>query len=138
MASQAHRRGTARLENILSQQRIDDNKGIMVKLSPQNQLYLNVPKPCRVRIPASMLEEKVPNFKAGVPCVLKVTYREKQTTIYHRYQGKDVWVPSAPTRVGKPKDTLTIDVDHLNGQAFLDGLPEIVLRNRRKLAWMAD
>ncbi len=110
----------------------------MVKLSPQNQLYLNVPKPCRVRIPASMLEDRVPNFIAGVPCVLKVSYREKQTTIYHRYEGKDVWVPSAPTRVGKPNDTLTIDVTHLNGQSFLDGLPEIVLRNRKRLAWMAD
>lgn len=138
MTSQAYRRRTARLKNILSQQRIDDNQGIMVKLSPQNQLYLNVTKPCRVRIPASMLEEKVTNFKAGVPCVLKVTYREKQMTVYHRYEGKGVWVPSAPTRVGKPNDALTIDVDHLDGQAFLDGLPEIVLRNRKRLAWMAD
>lgn len=136
--SSSYRRGTTSLSNLISQRRLDGDDGIVVKLSPQNQLYLNVPRPCRVRIPASMLQERVTGFTPGTNCVLKVVYRKKNRTYYHRYDGKEFWVPTAPSTIGKPNEVMTIDVAGLDRDELLKLLTELRLRNERRRSWMAD
>jgi hypothetical protein len=109
-----------------------------VKLSNENQFFLNVKRPSRVRIPATLLEERVAGFKAGVPMFLKVGYVERAATSYHRYVGGDVWVPTAPREIGRPGDALTVRVEPLTLRDFLSGYPCLRLRNERSRAWMAD
>ena len=131
-------RTQAAIDRLLSQQRLTGIRGFQIRLSNQNQVYLNTERPTRVGVPAAMLEKAVLGFKAGMPSVLKVTYLERDVVAYHSYSGRDVWIPTAPKKVGSPGDILTLRIEQLRLLDFLDQFPMIELVNEGRLAWFAD
>ncbi len=133
------RRGTTSLSKIISQRRLDrEGNELMVKLSPENQLLLSTKKPCRLFIPASHLEARVPGFKVGQPMLLKVSYKEADSIAFHRYVGGKNWVPTAPKRIGKPGDVFTIDLRRHTLSDFLDGFPSITYANDMSKPWVSN
>jgi len=110
----------------------------MVKLSPENQLLLNTKRPCRVFIPASLLEDRVSGFKVGQPMLLRARYKEANAMAYHRYVGGKNWVPTAPKRIGGPGEAFTINLRRQTLPDFLDGFPSISYANDLSKAWVSD
>jgi len=80
----------------------------------------------------------VPGFKRGVPCMLKVTYIEKNATTYHRYAGGDVWVPTAPDDLARPDQILHISIELFGLDDFFSHYPNLMLENDARLRYMSE
>ncbi len=126
------------IERLLSQQSLDKRVGIQVRLSSENQVFLNTRRPTRVGIPATLLEKVVAGFIPRRPMFLKTTYLEPGAVSYHRYVGGSSWVPTAPSSIGRAGAIFTLRVEPLNEKKFLTSFPKIGLGSKRRLAWMAD
>jgi hypothetical protein len=131
-------RTKAAIERLLAQQRLDGTSDLEVRLSPQNQVYLNTWRPTRAAIPASLLEKMVPGFRRGVPCMLKVTYLEKSVSTYHRYVGGDVWIPTTPDGIGRPDEILHIQMELFGIKDFFSRYPGLMLVNDSLIPNMTD
>src|ERR1035438_2244760 len=129
MAIKAVNRTREAIEELLTRQGLDATPGLEVRLSPQNQVYLNTWRPTRAAIPTSLLEKLVPGFRAGTPCFLQISNVEKDVTTYHCYFGGPTWVPSVPDTMGHPDDVFHITIGPLTPQAFLARFPTLMYSN---------
>ena len=84
-----HQQRQAAIERLLSQQRLEGAAGIRVRLTSQNQVFLDTWRPTRVAIPASLLAKIMPGFKIGRKAFIRATYG--RSSIYHYYGGGQTW-----------------------------------------------
>ena len=129
-----HQQRQAAIERLLSQQRLEGAAGIRVRLTSQNQVFLDTWRPTRVAIPASLLEKTMPSFKIGRKAFIRATYG--QSSVYHYYGGGQTWVPTVPESVGKPNDVFEMSASHLTRKGFVASFPRIGLGTARQQAWM--
>jgi hypothetical protein len=129
-------RAQVAIDRLFTQQRLRGFEGIQVRLSNQNQVYLNTKRPTRVGISARLLEKMVPGFVAGEKAFLKANYGK--ATAYHLYNGGLDWIPTVPETVGKPDDVFDMKVELLMIASFLDSFPRIWMGTKRPQAWMTD
>ena len=129
-------RARAALGRLCSQQHLGEAQTIPVRLTNQNQVFLDTWRPTRVAIPAWLLEKRASGFIAGKKSFLKASYGK--ATIYHLYNGGRTWVPTVPRSVGKPDDTFDMKVCLLTPADFLDAFPKLTMGTNRPRAWMAE
>jgi hypothetical protein len=122
----------AAIERLLSQH----GDGIQVRLSNENQAFLNTRRPTRVGIPAPLLQSKVPGFVAGKKAFLEASYGK--TKSYHLYNRGMTWVPTLPRGGGEPDDIFDMKVELLTRRSFLRSFPRIGMGTRRPQAWMTE
>lgn len=114
-------------------------EGIRVRLTSQNQIFLDTWRPTRMPITAAMLEGRIPGFKRGRDTLLRVQYKDKNATAYHLYEGGETWVPTAPKTIAKPGERLRIETELLTSRVFLANFPPLRFRMRpRKRAWTTE
>lgn len=124
------------IDRLALQQSLSHTEGIQVRLSNQNQVFLNTRRPTRVGIPSWLLERMVPGFVVGKKAFLKATYGK--ATSYHMYSGGQNWVPTVPRSVGKPDDVFDMKIKLLTRTDFLNSFPRIGMGTRLPQAWMTD
>ncbi|MGD0637216.1 MAG: hypothetical protein ABSA72_04165 [Nitrososphaerales archaeon] len=129
MFVKAVNRTSEAIEELLAQQRLDGTPGLEVRLSPQNQVFLNTWRPTRAAIPASLMEKLIPGFKARAPAFLTIAFLDKGIRTYHWYSGGKTWVPIVPGSVAHPNDVLHIAIEPLSPQTFLERFPALMLSN---------
>jgi len=115
-----------------------DGGGIKVKLTTQNRMFLYTDSETMATVKASFLEKVVPGFKALQPTLLKVYYWESKATVYHEYTGGDNWVATVPDSFAKPDDVLTVTINLLTRDDFVNSLPKVTLGNEIGAKWMTD
>ena len=101
----------------------DDGHAIRLYISSENGGYLYTDAGTARQIKASFLEGRVPGFKAGQPAFLKVTYKEASAVFYHYYTGGDSWNPQVPVGIAKYGDVVTISIQILTRDDFVNSIP---------------
>jgi hypothetical protein len=139
MAMEVEERTKVAIERLLAQQKLDGTSGLEVRLSNQNQVYLNTWRPTRAAIPASLLEKLVPGFRAGSPAFLTIIKLETGEMSYHWYSGGPTWIPIISKNLGRPDDVFHVAIEPLTCAGFLDRFPSLMLSNESYLVrWMPD
>jgi hypothetical protein len=124
------------IDRLASQQCFSDTEGIHVRLSNQNQVFLNTRRPTRVGIPYWLLERMVPGFVVGKKTFLKITCGK--ATSYHMYNGGQNWVPTVPKSMGNPNDVFDMKIELLTRADFVNSFPRIGMSTKQPHAWMTD
>ncbi len=107
----------------------------------QNRLFRYTDQQTGQWIKASFLQDKVSGFKVGVETPLKVDYLQGgviRVTVYHYYEGGELWIATVPDDVAKPGDELTIHIQVLTREEFVRNLPRISLANSVGANWLGD
>ncbi len=115
----------------------NDGGGIRLVINAKNLGQLSTESGAQY-IKASFLEGRVPGFSAGKAAFLKVYYKEAKATGFNYYTGNTNWVPTVPEGVGKPGDILTISVQILTRDDFVNNLPSIDFVNQAGVKWVDD
>ena len=129
-------RTQAAVDRLFSQQHLGEAQGIPVRLTNQNQVFLDTWRPTRVAIPSWVLEKCVSGFVAGRKSFLKASYGK--ATVYHLYNGGRTWTPTVPKSVGKPNDVFNVKVCLLTPADFLRAFPKLAMGTSLRRAWMTD
>src|SRR5438093_6639856 len=116
----------------------EDGGGIKMKLTTQNRMFLYTDSQTMATVKASFLEKVVPGFKALQSTLLKVYYWERKSTAYHEPTGADNWVATVPDPFAKPGDVLTVTINVLTRDDFVNSLPKVTWGNGMGAKWMTD
>jgi len=113
----------------------DDGHAIRLYITTQNRGYLYTDVNTMRVMKASFLQGRVPGFQVGQSVILKVSYQEAKATVYHYYTGGDYWYPTVPDGIAKPGDVLTVSVQILTRDDFVNRLPPMDFPNERGLPY---
>lgn len=130
--------GPADVANDADLTSYEQGGGIMVSVGSQNRLFLYSNDGSTQWIQASFLESVVPGFTEGESIPLKITYEGRGITTYHLYQGGDAWIPTIPDDVAQPGGTMTISIQVLSIQDFVESLPSIDFVDAEGFSYLAD
>lgn len=114
----------------------DDGHAIRLYITNENRGYLYTDASTAHQIKASFLEGRVPGFKAGQPAFLRVTYEEAKATVYHYYTGGDSWNPQVPDGIAKQGDIVTISIQILTRDDFVNSIPPMDLVNDKGVPYV--
>jgi hypothetical protein len=107
-----------------------------VKVGTQNRMYLSSNRNTMAFLKAPVLQHQMTGFRAGHEYLLKVRYVDHLKTVYHRYEGGDVWMATVPNELARPGQNLTIDISILTQNDFVNGIPEFSLANEAQFTWL--
>ncbi len=114
----------------------DDGHAIKLYITTDGRGYLYSDVSTMRSLKASFLEGRVPGFQVGKPAFLKVTYQEAKAKVYHYYSGGDSWNPIVPDGIAKKGDVVTISVQILTRDDFVNSLPQMDFVNDKGVPYI--
>jgi hypothetical protein len=107
-----------------------------VKVGTQNRMYLHSAQNTMAFLRARVLQREVRGFEVGKESLLKVRYLSQHKTVYHRYEGGEIWMATVPEELAKPGQRFEIDVRMLTKSEFVGRIPEFNLVNEAEFSWL--
>ncbi len=113
---------------------------IPVRIGTDYRAYLYSDASMSEHMRNTFLEKEVQGFKTGDVSALKITIHKGGQLLpsYHVYQGGEEFRPTMPGEQVKPGDIVSISIEMLPIDSFVNGLTSFEMTNTAFTKWVAD